>query len=334
MKVGYPTHRRGEKHPEPHVGRRRLRRPTRSAIPRRFSRRAKSARRSTWTRRSRTTSWRSSSRRAFPRKLGLPELKSQIQVGASPRATLALAKASRAQRVHPSPRLRHARGREVDRLRCAPPPRPGDVRSRSRRRRQRADHQKDPRAGRSSVSDRPGDHMLPEELIHRVRHIEITTRKMVDDLMSGSVPQQFQGRRACSSPSIALYVPGDDIRHIDWKVSARSREPLIKKIRGGARAHGFSGRRRFGLGELRNLAETEIGNRGRDRAECWPTRPSMRATRSACCCSAARSRRSFRPSKGTQHILRIIRDILSFKPQHQGHGSQRRARSRWPDHEA
>src|SRR5271154_72047 len=70
--------------------------------------------------------------------------------------------------------------------------------------------------------------MLPEELIRRVRHIEITTRKMVDDLMSGSYRSNFKGAGVQFSEH-RQYVAGDDVRHIDWKVSARSREPLIKK---------------------------------------------------------------------------------------------------------
>ena len=70
--------------------------------------------------------------------------------------------------------------------------------------------------------------MLPDELIRKVRLIEITTRKMVDDVMSGSYRSSFKGQGVQFSEH-RVYLPGDDIRHIDWKVSARSRDPLIKK---------------------------------------------------------------------------------------------------------
>src|SRR5437016_10470976 len=70
--------------------------------------------------------------------------------------------------------------------------------------------------------------MLPEEILRKVRMIEITTRKRVDDMMSGQYRSNFKGQGVQFSEH-RLYVPGDDIRHIDWKVSARSRDPLVKK---------------------------------------------------------------------------------------------------------
>src|SRR5438128_4056032 len=53
-------------------------------------------------------------------------------------------------------------------------------------------------------------------------------RRKVDDAMSGQFRSHFKGHGVQFSEH-RLYVPGDDIRHIDWKVSARSRDPLIKK---------------------------------------------------------------------------------------------------------
>src|SRR5579872_3064440 len=70
--------------------------------------------------------------------------------------------------------------------------------------------------------------MLSEELIRKVRQIEITTRKAVDDLMSGQYRSHFKVHGVQFSEH-RVYVPGDDIRHIDWKVSARSSETMIKK---------------------------------------------------------------------------------------------------------
>src|SRR5437868_3076620 len=71
--------------------------------------------------------------------------------------------------------------------------------------------------------------MRAEALLRKVRLIEITTRKVVDDLMSGSYRSHFKGHGVQFSEH-RLYVPGDDVRHIDWKVSARTRDPLIKKF--------------------------------------------------------------------------------------------------------
>src|SRR5258707_15086824 len=71
--------------------------------------------------------------------------------------------------------------------------------------------------------------MLSDELIRKVRRIELTPRKMVDALMSGSYPSHFKGHGVQFSEH-RLYVPGDDVRHINWNVSARTRDPLIKKF--------------------------------------------------------------------------------------------------------
>ena len=65
--------------------------------------------------------------------------------------------------------------------------------------------------------------MLPGELLHKVRLIEITTRKIVDDVLSGQYRSHFKGHGVQFSEH-RQYVPGDDIRHINWHVSARTRE--------------------------------------------------------------------------------------------------------------
>ncbi|MBU6376387.1 MAG: DUF58 domain-containing protein [Bdellovibrionales bacterium] len=70
--------------------------------------------------------------------------------------------------------------------------------------------------------------MLGSEQIRRIRAIEFTTRRLLDDLMSGGYRSSFKGQGVQFSEH-RVYVPGDDVRHIDWKVSARTRDPLVKK---------------------------------------------------------------------------------------------------------
>src|SRR6516164_7674748 len=65
-------------------------------------------------------------------------------------------------------------------------------------------------------------------MLRKVKLIEITTRKIIDDVISGQYRSHFKGHGVQFSEH-RLYVPGDDVRHIDWKVSARTRDPLIKK---------------------------------------------------------------------------------------------------------
>jgi uncharacterized protein (DUF58 family) len=71
--------------------------------------------------------------------------------------------------------------------------------------------------------------MLASDQIRKIRAIEFSTRRLLDDLMSGGYRSSFKGQGVQFSEH-RVYVPGDDIRHIDWKVSARTREPLVKKF--------------------------------------------------------------------------------------------------------
>lgn len=70
--------------------------------------------------------------------------------------------------------------------------------------------------------------MNPETL-KKIKRIEITTRKVVNDVMTGNYKSQFKGHGVQFSEH-RVYTPGDDVRHIDWKVSARTRDLLIKKF--------------------------------------------------------------------------------------------------------
>jgi uncharacterized protein (DUF58 family) len=70
--------------------------------------------------------------------------------------------------------------------------------------------------------------MLPQEILKKVRQIEVTTRRVIDDMVSGQYRSHFKGHGVQFSEH-RQYVPGDDVRHIDWKVSARTKDPLVKK---------------------------------------------------------------------------------------------------------
>lgn len=69
--------------------------------------------------------------------------------------------------------------------------------------------------------------MIPKEILRKVRHIEIRTRGLVNDLFGGEYHSIFKGRGMTFS-EVREYQPGDDIRLIDWNVTARSNEPHVK----------------------------------------------------------------------------------------------------------
>src|SRR4051812_47252364 len=69
--------------------------------------------------------------------------------------------------------------------------------------------------------------MIPKDLIRRIRKLEITTRKAVSATLAGQYHPVFKGRGMAFS-EVRQYQPGDEIRVIDWNVTARMREPYVK----------------------------------------------------------------------------------------------------------
>jgi uncharacterized protein (DUF58 family) len=71
--------------------------------------------------------------------------------------------------------------------------------------------------------------MIPQELIKKIRQIEIYTSKMVDTSFAGQYESVFKGR-GMEFDEVREYTPGDDIRSIDWNVTARTGRPYIKRF--------------------------------------------------------------------------------------------------------
>ena len=71
--------------------------------------------------------------------------------------------------------------------------------------------------------------MTPREVLRRVRRLEIRTRKLVDESLAGSYHSVFRGR-GMEFAEVREYEPGDDVRTIDWNVSARMGHPFVKKF--------------------------------------------------------------------------------------------------------
>ncbi len=70
--------------------------------------------------------------------------------------------------------------------------------------------------------------MTPAELLREVRRIEITTRELVRDLVAGDYASVFRGR-GLEFAEVREYLPGDDVRAIDWNVTARLGAPFVKR---------------------------------------------------------------------------------------------------------
>lgn len=154
--------------------------------------------------------------------------------------------------------------------------------------------------------------MLRDELLKKVRQIELTTRKAVDDVMSGQYRSHFKGH-GVQFAEHRQYVAGDDVRHIDWKVSARSREPLVKKYEEERQLTilivvDVSHSKNFGSSErLKSEAAAEVSG-------MLAYAASQTGDKVGVLFFAGEVEKVIPPKSGRQHVLRIIRDILSFQP--------------------
>lgn len=158
--------------------------------------------------------------------------------------------------------------------------------------------------------------MLPEEIVRKVRLIEITTRKAVDDLMSGAYKSQFKGSGVQFSEH-RQYVAGDDVRHIDWKVSARARDPMIKK---------FEEERQLNFLLVVDVSGSEsFGSERKLKSEVVAEVAGMLAyaaihsgDKVGAILFAGEVEHVLPPKQGRAHIQRIIRDLLVHEPRTQG----------------
>jgi uncharacterized protein (DUF58 family) len=158
--------------------------------------------------------------------------------------------------------------------------------------------------------------MLSQELLKKIQLIEITTRKMVDDVLSGQYKSHFKGQGVQFSEH-RLYVPGDDVRHIDWKVSARSRDPLVKKYDEEREVTVFlvvdiSASGHFGsTQQLKSEVVAEIS--------AMLAHAAIRTgDKVGVLLFAGEVEKIVPPKKGRQHIFRIVKDLLSYSPKSSG----------------
>lgn len=152
-----------------------------------------------------------------------------------------------------------------------------------------------------------------KDILKKVRQIEIHTRRLVNDSLAGSYHSVFKGR-GMDFDEVREYVPGDDIRSIDWNVTARTGTAHIKK---------FVEER-----ELTIMLMIDISSSGEFGSQRLSKREMMAEIGSVLAFSAVRNNDKvglvlftdfvelfIPPQKGRRHILRIIREILFFKPQ-------------------
>ncbi|MCH5335742.1 MAG: DUF58 domain-containing protein [Alistipes sp.] len=154
------------------------------------------------------------------------------------------------------------------------------------------------------------------DILRRVRKIEIKTRGLSSEIFAGKYHTAFRGR-GMSFSEVREYRPGDDVRDIDWNVTARSRAPHIKIYEEEREltvilAVDVSGSRMFGSGErLKKSIMTEI-------AAVLAFSAAQNNDKVGCIFFSDRVEKFIPPKKGRSHILMIIRELIGFEPQSSG----------------
>jgi uncharacterized protein (DUF58 family) len=158
--------------------------------------------------------------------------------------------------------------------------------------------------------------MIPREILKKIRQIEIRTNRLVTESLAGAYHSVFKGQ-GMNFDEVREYQPGDDVRTIDWNVTARMNHPFIKK---------FVEERELTLMLVVDVSGSGLfGSRGQSKRELAAEIASVLAF------SAIRNNdkvglllftdeveKFIPPRKGRGHVLRVIREVLYFEPKRRG----------------
>jgi len=154
--------------------------------------------------------------------------------------------------------------------------------------------------------------MIPKELIRKIRQIEIRTNRMVNDVLAGEYQSVFKGR-GMEFSEVREYQRGDDIRTIDWNVTARTGEPHVKK---------FIEERELTVMLLVDASSSgEFGTATQMKGEVAVEICALLAfsaiknnDRVGLIIFTDNIEKYIPPKKGKKHVLRVIRELLFFEP--------------------
>ncbi|MEX2238038.1 MAG: DUF58 domain-containing protein [Dehalococcoidia bacterium] len=153
---------------------------------------------------------------------------------------------------------------------------------------------------------------VPREVLQRIRRLQIRARKLVDNLFSGQYHAVFKGR-GIEFSEVREYLPGDDIRIIDWNVSARTGQLYVKK---------YVEERELTVYIMVDVsASNDFGTTARSKRDLAAEVAAILALaavdnkdRVGLVTFTDRIETYIEPGKGVQHVLRILRDLLYKQP--------------------
>jgi uncharacterized protein (DUF58 family) len=158
--------------------------------------------------------------------------------------------------------------------------------------------------------------MIPREILKKIRQIELRTNRLVNETLGGQYHSVFKGQ-GMNFEEVREYQPGDEVRTIDWNVTARMNHPFVKK---------FVEERELTLMLVVDLSGSGLFGSGEQ-----SKRELAAEIASVLAFSAIRNNdkvglilftdqveKYMPPKKGRRHVLRVIREILFFEPQRHG----------------
>jgi uncharacterized protein (DUF58 family) len=155
---------------------------------------------------------------------------------------------------------------------------------------------------------------LPKEILREIRQIQVRTNRLVNDVMAGEYVSAFKGR-GIEFEEVREYQQGDDIRTIDWNVTARMGYPYVKEYREERELTvlilvDVSHSQRFGTHiKMKNRVAAEI-------AAIMAYAAIKNNDKVGLMIFSQEVERYIPPKKGKGHVWRVIREVLHHKPQH------------------
>jgi uncharacterized protein (DUF58 family) len=159
-------------------------------------------------------------------------------------------------------------------------------------------------------------HVFSKEIVAQIRRVELRTRELVESLFSGEYRSVFKGR-GLELSDLREYQPGDDVRAVDWNVTARRGTLFVKEYVEARELSALiivdvSASKQFGTGRATNaLLAAEI-------AAILALAAGGNNDRVGLLLVTDQVERYVPPGAGRRHILRLLLELLSFKPAHRG----------------
>lgn len=154
--------------------------------------------------------------------------------------------------------------------------------------------------------------MIPKEILKQVKHIEIKATRLVNELFGGEYESVFKGR-GMEFAEVREYVPGDDIRTIDWNVTARSQHPFVKKFieeRELTVIFLIDGSRSLYFGSTDKLKSSIAA----ELAALLAFSAVKNNDKVGLIIATDQIEKYVPPQKGRSHVLRVVREVLYHRP--------------------